>query len=260
MLVYENIKKCKGNDERRKCYGLLSGEIDPLAFDAPGTRKIMIITEQPSEGGQAGKENLKRNLIELLDWKKKNSSLNLTTSTRHTQGTKETLVEYFGDEFVDSVVNEGEMQGEYYWTHFVKCPRDKKPLNDACALKWVSGEVKEKQPKLIVTFGRWASGFVLRKAEIGDEWKEYLWKRELEVTCQGKEIDLDSLCIKIPTNDGTGCIESRLFVMFHPSPSSRLGEFLNEKLKPGLQSAVRKTMAASGMHGSTALGRNGSSV
>jgi len=258
MPVYEEIKECKGNDERRKCYGLLSGVIDPLVFDTPKTRKIMIITQQPNKKGQAGKEDLKRNLRKLLDRKIQNPSLNLATSTGDTEGTKETLVEYFGGEFVDSVVNEGEMQGEYYWTHFIKCPYVNGSLDDACALKWISREVKEKQPKLIVTFGSRASGFILRKAEIGDEWKEYLWKRELEGTCQGKEIDLDSLRIKVPTNDSVGRLESRLFVMFHPSPSSRLGGFLNEKLRPGLQSVVRKATATSGVHSSTALGRDGS--
>jgi len=234
MPICEKINKCKDKDGH-KCYGVLSKKADPLVFNAPGTRKIMILTQQPNEGGQAGKANLKITLRNLLEEKKEQHSQNLAADTTGT------LVEYFGYKFVESVVNEGKMQGEYYWTHFIKCPFVAGiGLNKVCAEEWIAHEIKEKQPTLIVTFGAWSSNFVLEKAQIRDPWMEYVWERELSPICQGKEIDLDSLRINIPTSDGLGNHATRLFVMPHPSPRSALGRFLNEKLKPGLQSVVRR--------------------
>lgn len=53
----------------------------------------------------------------------------------------------------------------YYWTHWIKCPRQKNRkniyFNDACANKWIHQEINYFTPDVIFAFGEHATSFVL---------------------------------------------------------------------------------------------------
>ncbi len=55
----------------------------------------------------------------------------------------------------------------YYWTHWIKCPRQGYPkniyFNDACANNWLHQEISQFIPDVIFTFGEHATSFVLKR-------------------------------------------------------------------------------------------------
>jgi len=235
--LYKRIRDCKGIDN---CPGKSSP--CPIVL-APKDEQveIMVITEQP---GKRTWENMAKELKKRKNIAKELRELEseireLCTSNREKLyemfreyveceegGALGELKKYLGDEFTNSIKHGGR---KYYWTHFIKCPgqirekrENEKVDEEVCANTYLLEEIFALEPKLILSFGRSASEWILRHSTLGKK-KWGVVREEIRSAvrsgfkAQGMEARLYEIAKETCIKAGDRKHETKVCFFYHPS-------------------------------------------
>ena len=208
--LIQEIKNCNGNDA---CFGRINDRIFPkVVYDECidfSNCKVVVITERPLRN---------EDLIQKV--KKKNF---------RARSTPYKLNDLFCGRFYDGILN-----GEIYWTHFIKCPVEngdstrkmKDFVKNACAEKFLLRDIETLRPRLVIVFGSKARDFLLKKTKVGKN-RDSLIKRQIGILnrmCRG-EMKVHEILRELPEFK-----EVRVLFLYHPSGRNKLN-LVNECFK-----------------------------
>jgi len=226
----QGIEKCRDQPIAADCWGSKNPScMKPVIVPNVGKPQIMLVTEQMAAPCHISKDwNPNEDLIRTIR-DCKNGKVDRYTIPNINR----TLYGRFLQDFDDRKC----AFSKFYWTHFIKCPGDlrnkKKRFNvkgldyDACANAFLTDEIRAFRPGLIITMGKYAGDWVLRKANYPAEWIDFV-KDELRSVFSSRK--------QIPTVTIEN-ITTRLVAMPHPSGQNPLSIFnkdLQELIKNGI--------------------------
>lgn len=228
--LFRSIEGCTGLDG---CFQSKLSEKErrcrrPVILRNNKKPKVMVITEQPGPSlakfadvlseviGDMNKHHY-RKLVDAI----------FKTRLNEEEDVPGVLKSLLGESFSKSVINR---KGVFYWTHYIKCPGMIKEVKgkgvklDACANVHFFKEIVTLKPKLILSFGKRAGEWILRKASRNKKWGHDRW--------------IDNIYI---TNKKAG--HSTMLGMFY-HPSGRNPLWPKKKKFEKLQEKVRKKIKA----------------
>lgn len=122
-----------------------------------------------------------------------------------------------------------------YWTHYIKCfgnirQEKHKGINlRACADHWLPEEIKRTLPKTIICVGNHGSIWILKKANVSLDWRDFFWK-ELKRALSGADSEPIKVHFPIGERESPSC---NLLILPHLSGANPMASLLFDTKRKG---------------------------